>query len=244
MIGVFDSGIGGVTVLKQLLKELPNEDYIYYSDSLHNPYGDKSEEEIIRIVDNVVNYLIKNECKIIIIACNTASAICKDYLREKYSIPFIAIEPAYKVVYDNAKEYKTLIMATKATIESIKFKEIYNKNNNNNTSLCICSGLADLIEEGNKEKIISYLKENLKKYIGVKNVVLGCTHYPLIKKEIKEVLGDVTFFDGSVGVAHQTKKILAKNNILSNNIRAGSIRFIDSSNNEMKKKTFMSILES
>ena len=155
MIGVIDSGIGGATVMKELLKEMPNEDYIYYSDSINNPYGDKTNEEIIKIVDNIVEKLVKQNVKMIIIACNTASAICKDYLRKKYSLPIIAIEPAYKVVYDKAKEYKTLIMATKATINSDNFKKLYNEYNNNNTILCSCSGLADLIEEGNQTKIIT-----------------------------------------------------------------------------------------
>lgn len=242
MIGVIDSGIGGVTVLKELLKELPNEDYIYYSDSINNPYGDKTNEEIISIVDNVVNILINKGVKIIIIACNTASAICKEYLRNKYDIPFIAIEPAYKVVYDHAKEYKTLIMATKATMNSDSFKKLFNNYDNHNTILCSCSGLADLIEEGNKNKIIDYLNNHIGIYKNIKNVVLGCTHYPLIKEEIKEVLGDVTFFDGSIGVSHHTKDILIKNNLLSNK-KEGSITFIDSSNNKEKEKLFFELIK-
>lgn len=242
MIGVIDSGIGGVTVLKKLLNELPNEDYIYYSDSINNPYGDKTNEEIISIVDNVVNILINKGVKIIIIACNTASAICKEYLRNKYDIPIIAIEPAYKVVYDHAKECKTLIMATKATMNSKNFKKLFNEYDNHNTILCSCSGLADLIEEGNKEKIINYLNEHISKYKDVKNVVLGCTHYPLIKDEIKQVLGDVEFFDGSIGVSHHTKEVLIKNNLLSNN-KEGSITFIDSSNNKEKEKLFLKLIK-
>ena len=242
MIGVIDSGIGGVTVLKELLKELPNEDYIYYSDSINNPYGDKTNEEIISIVDNVVNILINKGVKIIIIACNTASSICKEYLRNKYDIPFIVIEPAYKVVYDYAKEYKTLIMATRATINSDNFKKLFNEYDNHNTILCSCSGLADLIEEGNKEKIIEYLNNHIGMYKGVKNVVLGCTHYPLVKDEIKEVLGDVTFFDGSAGVSHHTKEVLINNNLLSDN-KKGSITFIDSSNNKEKEKLFFNLIK-
>ena len=242
MIGVIDSGIGGVTVLKELLKELPNEDYIYYSDSINNPYGDKTNEEIINIVDNVVNKLINKGVKIIIIACNTASAVCKEYLRNKYDIPFIAIEPAYKVVYDHAKEYKTLIMATKATMNSDNFKKLFNEYDNHNTILCSCSGLADLIEEGNKEKIIAYLNSHIGEYKGVKNVVLGCTHYPLVKEEIKEILGDVTFFDGSIGVSHHTKKVLENNNLLSTN-KKGTITFIDSSNNKEKEKLFLKLIK-
>lgn len=241
MIGVFDSGIGGATVLRELIKDIPNEDYIYYSDSINNPYGDKSEDEIIKMSDNIVKYLIDNGAKIIIIACNTASAIAKDYLREKYSLPIIAIEPAYKVVYDNAKEKKTLIMATKGTVNSKHFKELYEKYNNHNTIICSCSGLADLIEKNNKEDIINYLEEKIGKYRGVENVVLGCTHYPLIKDEIKSVLGDVSFFDGSIGVSHHTKNVLIKNNLLTNE-GTGKIKFIDSSNSKIKEELFFKLI--
>jgi glutamate racemase len=238
LIGVFDSGIGGVTVMKELLKILPNEDYIYYSDTKNNPYGDKSKEEIIEISDNIVKTLIDKGCKLIVIASNTASAISKDYLRSKYSIPIIAIEPAYKTVSNSEK---TLVMATNATINSDKFHTLFNTYDNHNTILLSCSGLANLIEEGNKDKIITYLENKIGKYRGVKNVVLGCTHYPLIKEEISKVLGPVTFYDGSVGVAKHTKEVLKENNILGNN--TGKITFIDSSNNKEKERLFYEILK-
>ncbi|MBR3117225.1 MAG: glutamate racemase [Bacilli bacterium] len=236
MIGVFDSGIGGVTVLKELLKLLPNEKYIYYSDSINNPYGDKTNEEIIDISDKVVEFLINKGCTIIVIACNTASAIAKDYLRNKYSIPIIAIEPAYKSVLDDEK---TLVMATKATINSDKFKTLFNKYDNHNTILLSCSGLADLIEEGNKDKIIEYLNNKIGEYKGVKNVVLGCTHYPLIKEEISKVLGPVNFYDGSLGVAKHTKEVMEEKGLITNSKQ--EITFIDSSNN--KEDLFYELLK-
>lgn len=173
-IGIFDSGIGGVTVLKEILEILPNENYIYYSDSKNNPYGDKSDKEIKEICDGIVKELIKRNCKAIVIACNTASAKAVEYLRKKYTnIPFIAIEPAYKMVYDYSYEGTTLIMATKGTINSDKFNHLYHKYDNHKTKLFACVGLADIIEEGNNDKIIKYLEDNLSKYKGkVKNVVL------------------------------------------------------------------------
>lgn len=237
MIGVFDSGIGGVTVLRELIRILPNEDYLYYSDTINNPYGDKTNEEIINISDDIVNKLINMGCKIIVIACNTASAISKEYLRNKYNVPIIAIEPAYKSVNDES----TLVMATNATINSDKFKILFNTYDNHNTILLSCSGLADLIEEGNKDKIINYLEDKIGKYKGVKNVVLGCTHYPLIKEEITKVLGPVNFYDGSVGVSKHTKDVLEEKNLLSNN--TGKITFIDSSNNKEKEDLFYKLLE-
>ena len=237
MIGIFDSGIGGVTVLHELLKVLPHQDYLYYSDSINNPYGDKSSEELIKIVDDVVLYLIDKGCEVIVIACNTASSVCKDYLRKKYDIPFIAIEPAYKMVYDYAREKKTLVMATKATIESKHFLELYNKYDNHNTILCSCSGLADLIEDCNSEAIEEYLVSKIGKYKGVENVVLGCTHYPLIKKEINSILGNVNFFDGSKGVSAETKRICIDKKILKSE-GEGHVEFFDSSNDKTKEKLF------
>lgn len=173
-IGVFDSGIGGVTVLKEMIKILPNENYIYYSDSKNNPYGDKTDEEILKICDEIVKLLLQKNCKAIVIACNTASAKAVKYLRKRYQeIPFVAIEPAYKMVHDYSYDKQTLVMATKGTIESEKFNLLYHKYNNHKTELLSCVGLADIIEDGDKEKLERYLKENLHKYRGkVKNVVL------------------------------------------------------------------------
>ncbi len=180
-IGIFDSGIGGVTVLKEILKILPNENYIYYSDSKNNPYGDKTDNELLQICDKIVKYLINRKCKIIVIACNTASAKAVSYLRKKYNhIEFIAIEPAYKMVYDYAYNESTLVLATKGTIESEKFNMLYNKYNNHKTELLPCVGLADIIEEDNKEKIKKYLSKLLNIYKGnVKNVVLRMYTLPI-----------------------------------------------------------------
>lgn len=241
-IGIFDSGIGGITVLNEILKLLPNEEYIYYSDSINNPYGDKSDEEVFKICDNIVNQLIK-DCKMIVIACNTASAKASEKLRRKYTnIPILAIEPAYKTVHDYAYEKPTLIMATKGTIESEKFNNLYNKYDNHKTYLLQCVGLANIIEQGDKEKLKNYLNETLSEYSGkIENVVLGCTHYPLIKSEIEQVLGKVEFFDGSIGLAQNVKKVLTEKNILSKNKSKGTITFIDTSNSEFKKKRFLKI---
>ena len=216
-IGIFDSGIGGSTVLKEIIKILPQENYIYYSDSKNNPYGDKSDEEIKKLCDNIVQKLIQKNCKAIVIACNTASAKAARFLRKKYKeIPIIAIEPAYKMVHDFAYEGRTLVMATKGTIESEKFNLLFNKYNNQKTDLLACKGLADIIEEGNKQKIEKYLNGNLSKYKNkVENVVLGCTHYPLIQEEIKNVLGDVTFFNGAQSLAKHLKEVLKENSLLN-----------------------------
>lgn len=241
-IGFFDSGIGGVTVLKECVKQVPNFEYIYYSDSLNNPYGDKSKEEVLEIASNIVNYLIDKGCNIIVIACNTASAICVEYLRRNYpDIWFVAIEPAVKCAYDNLED-NTLIMATRGTMDSEKFHTLYDKYHRNNFYLKSCVGLANLIESGNSDEIKKYLVDNISEYKNkVNSVVLGCTHYPLIKDEIREVLGNVTFYDGSVGVAKRLKKIIDSNNFIGNG--KGDILFVDSSNNSYKEKRFKNLLD-
>lgn len=248
-IGIFDSGIGGVSVLKEIIKILPDENYIYISDSKNNPYGDMKKEKIIKRCDEITKYLIENKSKVIVIACNTASAIASEFLRKKYkNIPIIAIEPAYKMVYDHNYDKETLVMATKGTIESEKFNLLYKKYNNHKTQLLECVGLAEIIEEGNKEKIVKYLDENIGKYKGkIENVVLGCTHYPLIEKEIKNILGkNVRIFNGAKNVAIHLKDVLEKDGLINNIEKKGKIEFLDTSleieKRKNKKKRFFELI--
>ena len=248
-IGIFDSGIGGVTVLKEIIKILPYENYIYISDSKNNPYGDMKKEKIIKRCDEITKYLIENKSKVIVIACNTASAIASEFLRKKYkNIPIIAIEPAYKMVYDHNYDKETLVMATKGTIESEKFNLLYKKYNNHKTQLLECVGLAEIIEEGNKEKIVKYLDENIGKYKGkIENVVLGCTHYPLIEKEIKNILGkNVRIFNGAKNVDIKLKEELKKEKLINKIKKKGKIEFLDTSleieKRKNKKKRFFELI--
>lgn len=248
-IGFLDSGIGGISVIRKAVRLLPNEDYFFFSDSVNNPYGDKCDEEIISRCDELTDLMVnKKNCKAIVLACNTASAKAVSFLREKYSdTPIIAIEPAYKMVHDYNPDGFTLVMATRGTLESEKFHKLFYTYYNNNTSLLACVGLADLIEQEKKEELREYLERNLHDYKGrVSNVVLGCTHYPLAKAEIKEVLGDVNFFDGADGVSRQLKRVLTEKDLLNNKKDKFTIEFVDSSETpkqqEQKKKRFFDLL--
>lgn len=242
MIGIIDSGIGGVSVLREILKQGINANFIYYSDSKNNPYGDKSNDEVYSIVKDIVNFLLEKGCVAIVIACNTASAMCVKRLREEYpDTLFIAIEPAYKMVHDYNPKGKTLVMATKGTLESEKFLALFNKYDNNRTILLPCSGLAELIEEGNEVKIDRYLDDNLSRYKDIDNVVLGCTHYPLIKDNIRKVLGDVKFFDGSLGVSKELVRQLNLRGITFDD-NSYSVEFIDSSGDASKERRFGELL--
>ncbi|MBR0120895.1 MAG: glutamate racemase [Clostridia bacterium] len=248
-IGFLDSGIGGVTVLKSTLNLLPNENCYFFSDSANNPYGDKSDEEIISRCDEIVNMLVcEKSCKAVVLACNTASAKAADYIRRKYTLPVFAIEPAYKMVHDINPDGFTLVMATRGTIESEKFNRLYYKYNNNKTVLMPCPGLADLIEQNRREELVVYLKNMLVKYSGkTENVVLGCTHYPLIKDLITDILGDVKFFDGAPGVAKRIQSVLFEAGLLTGAEKTGTVEFEDSSVDEnirrLKKERFFELLE-
>ena len=147
------------------------------------------------------------------------------------------------MVYDYAYDKNTLVMATKGTIESERFNLLFHKYDNHKTELLECVGLADVIEEGNKDKIKKYLEENIGKYRGkIENVVLGCTHYPLVQEEIGQVLGkNIRFFNGANRLAVHLKDILTKENLIGNNER--KIEFIDSSNKKEKEERFYKFLE-
>lgn len=229
-IGMFDSGIGGLTVLKELRKLLPNENYIYYADSKNNPYGEKSDSELMDIVTNIVDFLISKDVKIIVIACNTATTRCINRLRKMYpDMIFVGTEPAIKVACD--KNYKnTLVMATPGTIKSERTHELVklNKKRDQKITLLPCKGLADAIESGNKDNINKVLHKLLDKYVDedIDSIVLGCTHYPHAKKNIKELFPKVKLIDGNKGVSKQVKRQLESHNLLSDSTTHGKVKMI------------------
>lgn len=206
-IAFFDSGIGGSTILKEVMQILPNERYIYYPDSSHNPYGNKSEEELFEIVDNVIKKLLPYNPKLIVCACNTATAMVLNKIRVKYpELTFVGTEPAIKVIANNYSDKKSIVLTTKGTGDSERFQELFNKYKTENCKLIEAPYLAGFIERG--EKTDKYLKELLKAERGTEVVVLGCTHFPLVKREITDILGSVIFVDGSKGVAKRVRELL------------------------------------
>lgn len=232
LIGVFDSGVGGFSVLEKLLMVLPNENYLYYSDNKNNPYGDKSDEELFSIVSEIVEYLRNEGCKLVVIACNTATTKCMKKLREKYTdMLFVGTVPAIKVACD--KEFKnTLVMATPATIESERCEELVkeNKRDDQNIYLVACDGLANAIELGKKELVDDILKNIFNNYRdkNIDSIVLGCTHYPFVKREILFEMPGVTLLDGSMGVANEVKRQLENNNLINDTDIKGKVFVIKS----------------
>ena len=227
MIGVFDSGRGGLSVLEELEKVLPNEDFYYYGDSINNPYGEKSDQELLEITSHIVDVLKENGAKIIVIACNTATTRVMKKLREKYpKMIFVGTVPAIKVASDHDSK-NTLVMATEATIHSLRTAELIrdNKRKDQNIYLVSCPGLANAIETKNEEKIKSILQETFLPYKdkNIDTIVLGCTHYPFIKKEILEEMPGVKLVDGSHGVSMETKRQLTENNLLDERVHERKI---------------------
>lgn len=231
-IGVLDSGIGGTTVLNKIVELLPNEEYIYYADTKNNPYGEKSEEELYKIVKEIVTFLInKKNCKIIVLACNTATTKCMKKLRKEFpDMLFVGTVPAVKVACDNHYKH-TLVLATPATIDSERMAELVKDNKKDDQEMILypCPGLADAIEKERKDKIIQILKKIKQEMQDKKidSIVLGCTHYPLIKDQIKEYFPNVMLLDGSFGVAQEVKRQLESHNLLSQT-STGNIEYIDS----------------
>lgn len=231
-IGVFDSGIGGLSILNELKVVLPNENYIYYGDSKNNPYGEKKEEELLEITSNIVKYLKSEGCKLIVIACNTATTRCMKKLRVLFpELIFVGCVPAIKVASD--RNYKnTLVMATPATIESERTHELVrdNKRDDQNIYLVPCFGLASAIERNDKKEVKSILKNIFFEYKNknIDSIVLGCTHYPFIKDEILEEMPGAALLDGSRGVANEVKRQLGLHNLLNDSSNEGETIIINS----------------
>lgn len=220
-IGIFDSGIGGTSIWKEVVKLLPTENTIYLADSKNAPYGEKSSEEIIALSVKNTDYLISKGCKLIVVACNTATTNAIDYLRKNYSIPFIGIEPAIKPAALLSKTGAIGILATKGTLSSKLFEKTTKEYTKNITTIeQDGEGLVPLIEEGKlnspelNELLTAYLKPMLN--FNIDHLVLGCTHYPYLIPQIKKIIGEnITIIDSGEAVAKQTKAILEKHNLLS-----------------------------
>ncbi|MEX1383986.1 glutamate racemase [Lutibacter sp.] len=220
-IGLFDSGIGGTSIWKEVIKLLPNENSIYLSDSKNAPYGEKSSKEIVALAIKNTEILLSKGCKLIIVACNTATTNAIDYLRKHYNVPFIGIEPAIKPAALYSKTGAVGILATKGTLSSKLFEKTTREYAKNITTIeQKGAGLVPLIETGkiNSTETIQLLETYLKPMLqfNIDHLVLGCTHYPYLIPSIKNILGpNVNIIDSGEAVAKQTKTVLEKNNLLN-----------------------------
>ena len=212
-IGIFDSGIGGTSIWREIHQLLPNEKTIYLADSKNAPYGQKSKQEIIALSMKNTDFLLKMKCKLIVVACNTATTNAIQELREKYDVPFIGIEPAIKPAANNSKTQTIGILATKGTLNS----ELFNKTTEmfQDTKIIeqVGYGLVQLIENGqiNSPEMTQLLQSYLTPMIeaNIDYLVLGCSHYPYLIPQIKKILPPhIHIIDSGEAVAKQTQNIL------------------------------------
>lgn len=241
-IGIFDSGLGGLSVWQELVKLMPNEDIIYFADSGNCPYGNKTREEITDLSIQSSEFLIAKGAKIIVVACNTATAAAIDILRERFDVPFIGMEPAVKPAALQTKTGNIGVLATKGTLESERFRETKNKYTKGVTVyMQIGEGLVQAVENQEIETQKTY--QLIKKYIepmlknDVDKIVLGCTHYPFLIPIIRRLLPpNVELVNPAPAVARQTQKILFQNQ--NQNQKVGNYEF-HTSGNEIILKHFL-----
>ena len=212
-IAVFDSGLGGISVLKELMALMPQEQYIYFGDSANAPYGTRTTEEVRVLTLNAAAMLYERGIKALVVACNTATAAAIEQLREEYTdIVVIGIEPALKVATDRFPRGHVGIMATQVTLREEKLEHLVCRFPDATVERIPAPGLVELVEQGKAEspETDALLRKILAPYIGrLDAIVLGCTHYPFVKDAVRKVLGDgVIIVDGGEGTARHTKRCL------------------------------------
>lgn len=236
-IGFFDSGVGGLSVMKEAIQVMPNENYIYFGDSKNAPYGVKSVEEVRDLTFKAVEFLLNKGVKGIAIACNTATSAAVADLRKIYpDLPLVGIEPALKPAVELNKDGNILIMATSMTLKEEKFNRLMNRYKDRASIIPVpCPGLVEFIEAGKLDgkEVEEYLFEKVNTYNGGKiaSIVLGCTHYPFIKDTLVKIIGkDITIIDGGPGTAKELRRRLSEKNLLTESRENGTIEIINSSN--------------
>lgn len=243
-IGVFDSGAGGISVLKELVRLMPDENYIYYGDSLNAPYGIRPTDQVRQLTIGCIDALAEMGIKEAVIACNTATSAAIRELRVRYpEIPMIGLEPALKPASLNADGGKVLIMATKLTLREEKLHALMDKYSDKAEIILLpCSELVEFVERGetDSEELNKYLSEILAPYVGkVSGIVMGCTHFPLAGEAIKKAAPNIRLYDGGRGAAMQAQRLLEKNGLLTDS-KGGNIKFVSSleGKEELYKKLF------
>lgn len=244
-IGIFDSGVGGLSIAKCIEQHLPNENLLYVADTLHAPYGEKSTEFIQQRVNEIAQWFIEREVKAIVVACNTATVNAIDQLRKNISIPVIGVEPAIKPAVNISKSRKVAILVTKATAENQRFLALVAQYRDiSEIIIQPCPGLVELIEQDKKNTVEckSMLNRYLKPLIaqGVDTIVLGCTHYPLVRAVISEICGNtVEIMETAQPVTEQLQRQLALHQLINPSSQLGTTTFY-SSKYGLKQQTLFS----
>lgn len=218
-IGVFDSGVGGLSVLRAIRELLPYEDVIYVGDQAFAPYGKRTKSEIIQRADAISKWLLSQNCKLIVVACNTATTNAISHLRQTYDVPFVGIEPAIKPAALGSKTGVVGVLATEGTLSSELFQSTTQDHAKEIEVITqVGHGLVELVEEGNAESTHAemQLRQDLAPMLNhpIDHLVLGCTHYPFLSKTLKKILPkNVTIVDCGEAVAKQTKRLVEKHEL-------------------------------
>ncbi|MBR5957347.1 MAG: glutamate racemase [Salinivirgaceae bacterium] len=233
-IGIFDSGLGGLTVWREVRRLMPGEDIVYFADSLHCPYGHKPVDKIIDLTSGITDFLLgKFGCKLIIVACNTATAAAIDTLRSEYDVPFVGMEPAIKQAALHTKTGVVGVLATKGTFDGRLYKATSEKYAQGIEVLVqVGDGLVELVESNkiNSPEADSLLKKYVRPMVdsGADQIVLGCTHYPFYKTQIEAIAGaEVAVIDPAPAVAKRAHELLEAGGLLAGNGR-GTDLFVSS----------------
>lgn len=220
-IGVFDSGVGGLTVVKEILALLPNENILYLGDTARVPYGIRSPETVIKYSVECADFLFKKGIKILVVACNTSSSISLEILKSRFPIPVIGvIQPGVRAALKVTKNNKVGVIGTEATIQSGAYTEVIKTFNPSIEVISkACPLFVPIVEEGILEGVIAdliierYLTDL--KYSGIDTLILGCTHYPLLKKSIQKFMNGIILVDSAIEVAKDVREILSRENLLN-----------------------------
>lgn len=240
-IAVFDSGVGGISVLRALVREMPNEDYWYFGDSAHAPYGTKTLEEVRALTFSHVEHFIEYGAKAVVVACNTATSAAVRMLRNKYpDFTIVGIEPALKPAVLEKEHPNVVVMATPMTLREEKFHNLMDRYTELAHIIPLpCPGLMEYIEQGitDSAELEQFLKRLFAPFAPerIDSVVLGCTHYPFVSRELQKILGEeVTLYEGGPGTARYTKKCLEEKNLLTRHEYAGRVIFENSEDSDEK----------
>ena len=230
---MFDSGVGGISVLRALVGALPHESFLYFGDSAWAPYGEKTRDQVVRRSRAIVDDLLDKGCKAVVIACNTATSAAASTLRADYAhVPIIGVEPALKPATLAPGVSRILVMATPITLRLDKYQQLAEKWGSGREVISVpCPGLAGRIERGDLEApdVVELIGDLVGAYRGrIDAVVLGCTHYPFVARQIREVVGDVPLFDGAEGTARQLERKLAERGLTAKSAEPGSVEFASS----------------
>ncbi len=236
-IAVMDSGVGGISVLRELVRRLPREDFLYFGDSANAPYGEKTAQDVRALTLQNAEMLFAEGAKALVVACNTATGAAINALRERFpDRVVIGIEPALKPAANSKNSPSVLVMATPLTLKQEKFEHLLSQYNRDARIFTLpCHGLVELIEQGvidgaALDSLLDNLFAPLKGEV-LDAVVLGCTHYPLARAAIQRAIGENTpLFDGGEGTARETERRLAAAGLLCEEERVGKVTFRNSAN--------------